>query len=889
MEIDHKQLLNQEDYLAKEKVRILNLNLIISILSILFMIAEIICSFLLNSLYSLSIPLLLGLLCIIGLLNAVFVLIWSLWTRSALAKTNDKWGDNTDTLLSRILFITSIFIFFGLLALTLILNIWGSRGLDLYLASSVDSSSSDYLGEWLHLTWITSAFSLLNMIVLLYMIYASFVCSGSPNTVRILLYESCILQMVFSFVVLNYVKLIFEYDEDSKISQFLNLNIYGILIFFLLVVIILSLTLYMINYYRWRSGYLMGGAMKIILILILIGIGGNIYRESVSIHEAFNGDCREYLSYLSYDDISTYGCTPKYIEYGLEYLNCTDSEQVLVWEDMINGESNTYKNTIGCLNKNCCNIVGDIYELNLLKLESFNIALVCAAFISVACCFFLTNKYSGERNLKKIMEYLFMVVLAILFILGVASLFFFEADIPIERTILSVDSSDFRKSLPKSNYSSSTVFLISSSCSLIKNYNPSFNITNTFSGDSFIRTIIVVNDAKLYYDNSLIFDEIQMFDKDLFSTLFDGLDITNKDILILQGNASDVQEFVNKDIYLCPNSLLGAIYLEYFTVSVNVTTNTANNSTLVWNYDANVYLQQIQTISHKSQNLYNETEYLDTTTNLTDLQNKLNALKFGDLTIKIYSMDSLTYQSQIPIKIIPGKQSVCEETTTQSILELSSDENGEITIYNLPYADYTVIAGDSTTHSNCLQVTIDQTNQTKIITLLNKLQSNQIAVMLEWGSTVDLNLFGSIEMNQTYGCVAGYFNEECLGLYFAKSQDTENQVQLVKITTLGDYDYLFFLKRELSWSEYQERLANSSELNGDFLTTTFSIKAFVSELQFPASEITYAGTNQNSSLVNETHIAYLAYCVDGEESDILNSQKTFWTGNSTFPIPSDVC
>lgn len=889
MEIDQKQLLNQEDYVAKEKVRILNLNMLISIFSIAFMAAEIICSFLLNSLYSLSIPLLLGLLCVIGLLNSVFVFIWSLWTRRTLAKSNDKWGENTDTLLSRILFITSVFIFFGLLALTLILNIWTTRGLDLYLAASVDSSSSDYLNEWLHLAWITSAFSILNLIMLLYMIYASFICSGSPNTVRILLYESCILQTVFSFVVLNYVKLIFQYDEDSKISQFLNLNIYGMLIFFLLVLIILSLTLYMINYYRWRSGYLMGGALKIILILILIGIGGNIYRESVSIHGAFEGDCKEYLSYLSYDDISTYGCTPKYIEYGLEYLNCTDSDQVLVWEDEINGESNTYKNSIGCLNKNCCNIVGDIYEINLLKLESFNIALVCVSFISVACCFFLTNKYSGERNLKKIMEYLFMAVLAIFFILGVVSLFFFEADIPNERSILSVDSSEFSKSLPKSNYSLSTFFTYSSSCSLIKNYNPSFNVTNLFSGDSAVRAIIVVSDARLYYDNSLVFDEIQMFNKDLFSSLFPGLDLSNKDLVILQGNASDVQDFVDDNIYLCPNSVLGAIYLEYFTAAVNITTNTANNSTLTWDYDANVYLQQTQTTSHKSENLYNETEYLNTTTNLTQLQLQLNELKFGDLTIKIYSMDLLDYQPQIPIKIIQGKQSVCEETATQSILQLSSDENGELTIYNLPYADYTVIAGDSTTHSNCLQVTIDQTNQTVIITLLNKLQSNQIAVMLEWSSTLDLNLFGSFEMNQTDGCIAGYFNEECAGLYFAKSLDTDNQVQLVKITTLGDYDYLFFLKRQLSWNEYQERLANSSELNGDFLTTTFSIKAFVPELQFPASEISYTGTNQNSSLVNATQIAYLAYCVNGEESDILNSQKTFWTGNSTFPIVSDVC
>ena len=72
-------------------------------------------------------------------------------------------------------------------------------------------------------------------------------------------------------------------------------------------------------------------------------------------------------------------------------------------------------------------------------------------------------------------------------------------------------------------------------------------------------------------------------------------------------------------------------------------------------------------------------------------------------------------------------------------------------------------------------------------------------------------------------CIVSYFNEECTGLSFKLLNLSETKAQLVTITSLGEYSYLFFVKRELSWSEYQQKLANQSELNDDFLNSQFTL------------------------------------------------------------------
>lgn len=890
MDLDKKQLLNQEDYLAKEKINVLNLNLIFSLLSMIFTLAVVICTFVMHNLYSNSIPLIYGLLSVVGVLNALFMFIWSFWQRVSLRNSKDKWGESTDTLLGRILLIASIFIFFGKICLLVNLHLWSDRALDVYKTSATTAEIEEFTSSWNSLVWVTTGFSIFNMLLLLYMIYAAFICCGSPNTIRILLYESCILQILFCFFIFNFVNVVYQYSEIPKIASFLDMNIYALLVFFLVVLILVASILHIINYARSRSGYLIAGSLKIILVLILISIGGVIYREALAIRTAFDQECREYLPGFSYDDVASYGCSPKYLEYGYDYLNCTDSEQALVWEDKINGEINKNQYSIGCLNKKCCNIVGDIYELNLLKIESFNIALLCVSFISISACFFLTNKYSGERNLKKIMEYLFMIILLFLFIAGILTLFLYDESVPQGRNEISVNSNYFQKSSLKSNYSTTESSLPSTSCSLIKNYNPQYNISN-FSSNS-VRTIILVSEGKLYYNNALDFKNLQIFDKDLKSSLFPEVNFSNKDILIFQGSYAAVKEFVEKQVYVCPYNLIAAVYIEYFTSAVNLTSNVADNSTLTWTYGSTANLLQTSEsiISHKNQNLQNETESLSSTTNLTKLQEELSALNFGDLTIKTYCVDQSLYQSGVQIKIISGDTNSCTESSVQSVLNITTDEDGVITIYNLPYGKYTIIAGNTAFHSNCLSVTINQASQTKIIPLVQKLGSNQIAVLLEWNNaSIDLNLFGAFEIKDTENCVVGYFNEECVGLTFNNFNDSGVLAQLVKITTLGNYDYLFYLKRELSWSAYQEKLVNSSGLNSDFLTSEFSLKGYVSEIQYPANSISYSGTNKNSSLINTTSIAYLAFCVNGTDSNILNSKGTFWTGNSTFPNSEDLC
>ena len=903
MDLDQKQLLNQEDYLAKEKLKVINLNLIVSILSFLLMIALTVCSFLLDTLYSGSIPLFLGILGIIGILNAILMFIWSYWQKEKLVNTVEKWGESTDSVFSRTMLILSIFIFFGLISLTIILYLWSYRGLDIYLASYGSEDQSDYWDQYTVLAYMVSGCSAVNAIVLIYMIYATFVCCGSPNTVRILLYESGILQIFFGFMVLNYIKLVLFYDVNSKISSFLDLNLFAILALMIILMIILTIVVYIINYKRARSGYLMVGASLIIMLAIMIAIGGSIYRESLSIHNAFGNDCQTYLSILSADDIDDYGCSPKYVEYGKEYLNCSDNDQVLVWEEKINGFSNIYQNSIGCLNMNCCNIIGDVYEINLLRMESYNIVLVSMMFLSIAACFFLTNKYSGEKTLKKILEYLYMIATIIIITLGFVSLFLFQTQLPEEKSSVSVESSQFLKASAQVNYSLSLQFLPTSSCSLIKNYQPTYDISEFSLNSNYlgVRTIILSTNAMLWYYNNQSFIDIQIFDDSLASILFPTTDLSDKDILIFQGNSAKMLKFVNERVYLCPKSEVAPVYLQYFSASVNLTDNVANNSNISWvagtnygNYIEVTSMEKHENVQkHKKsaknhKNLKNTTEYLKNVSNFTDLQDRLDAEMFGDLLIKTYSIDSEDILFNVSLKVYSGSQSSCTNNPNEAVVEVYSNETGQIMINNLQYGMYTVIGATSNTKSNCFEVTIFSAYEEKTLFLVNDLEINEIAVLLEWKSSLDLNLFGAFQLSAKEICIASYFNEECTGMSFKKiSQINQTSAQMVKITVLGQYTYLFFLKRILSWNAYHQ--LNSNETNNDLLNSQFSLKGFVNEIQYPVNYISYTGTYSNASLVNAPNLAFLGFCVDGSKSDILASKNMFWTGNQTFPRASSVC
>lgn len=919
MEFDQKHLLNQEDYLAKEKIKILNLNLLISLLSLIFMLASAISSFLLDSIYSSSIPLLLGLLSLYGIFNAIFSFIWSIWQRRVLLRSQEKWGESTDSLFSRLLFISSTLLFFTLLVLIIALYLWTARGLALFLASNSPGTEKDFISQWETLRGIITSCGIINLLIFFYQIYAAFVCCGAPNTVRVLLYLSGLLQVVFGFFVLNYVKMVFQYGEETQVAKFLDLSLYGVMGGLIIVLIITVIMVYIVNYKRWRGEYLMCGALMMILAVILIGLGGSVYREGLLIQASFNDNCKVYLSALSSDDVETYGCSRKYWEYGNNYLNCTDSEQVLVWEDEIDGELNRYKNSIGCLNTQCCSIIGDVYDLNLLKLESFNIALIAMTFISISACFFLTNKYSGDRSLKRILEYLYIIAIFLLLIAGLVSLFLFEAQLPEERILMSVTSDSFKTST-NVNYSMNTQFLPSSSCELINEKNPSYNLSQIFPNSSLstlgVRTIVLVANADLYYDNSQSFADIQLFDKELGSLLFPGLSLIKKDFLIFQGNATNIQNFVSESLYLCPYNMITPIYMEYFTVQINITTNIADNSTLTWLYGTSQYLQTAEshlqttkshltqshlqttqnhlqtTKSHReAQNLVNKTEYLNNVSNITELQTKLNSLKYGDLNLTVYSVSSGTLQSNISIYIYSGSQTVCSNNPETPILSLYTDENGESKVYNLPYGEYTIIGSSKDFQPNCLLVKISKRSLNKALFLVETLEEKQLAVLLEWNTAIDLNIFGAFALSSEVSCIVGYFNEECTGVSYKKGLSLETgSAQLIEITTLGQYEYLFFLKRELSWSEYNGRIVNQTELNTDFLSSTFTLKAYSNEIKYPVAEISYSGSGSwNASMVNATDLSYLGFCVNGSKSDLFVEKEVFWVGNGTFPVASTVC
>lgn len=113
-------------------------------------------------------------------------------------------------------------------------------------------------------------------------------------------------------------------------------------------------------------------------------------------------------------------------------LSCPENSQVLVWES-----DSSAKNSIACLNLNCCNIIGDVFEIHLLRLVTVSLWLIVNAFVSIVACFYLTNKYSGERGLKKFIEYIYMTIAILIVVAGIVSIFFYSSSFPETRKIVS--------------------------------------------------------------------------------------------------------------------------------------------------------------------------------------------------------------------------------------------------------------------------------------------------------------------------------------------------------------------------------------------------------------------------------------------------------------------
>ena len=105
-------------------------------------------------------------------------------------------------------------------------------------------------------------------------------------------------------------------------------------------------------------------------------------------------------------------------------------------------------------------------------------------------------------------------------------------------------------------------FITFSRGSLIYNYTSTYNLTAVLgqSKNLSVITIVIVSNAQLWFDNNYSFVDIQMFDTDLKNQLFPDVDFNDADLLIFQGNATKMQNFVDEKLECFKYSLPGIFH-----------------------------------------------------------------------------------------------------------------------------------------------------------------------------------------------------------------------------------------------------------------------------------------------------------------------------------------
>ena len=910
-----------ENYTVVEKTILAKSALILTILSTVFTIVQLGISLIfylgyINDLYLLS---LIG----IDIIFIFTLIVLSFWLKFLKNKLID--GEETHKARMKNFNKTGFYIFYILLIgiifkLIIILGLYydKSQYINLIKAKNVQESF-DPMQSTLETSFnvciaIQLAFFCVNSVIQCFIFHSITSIQFSLSNFRMTLIFTIVLALIFEFLTLYYSKnannyLISFQNSESIMSPTLINSIFIVSI----VLIILDVSGIAVNLSRWRSIYLMFGALNLIFSLSFLTTGSLILRNSSSLFEIYSENCPNLIRLIDQKYLSEVSCPYKYKtndekNNSLIYnVDCPINEIGIIWDNETN-DLNEYK--LACLNYDCCDLLASSLISSFVLLGLTTILITLLGFVISSVSFYLSSKSNTEskyysktvdffspnadlqkksifrKYLLEIISFVIFISIVLIFIL-VSSLF--QSTIYIDKFYYpEIRSNNIQTEF--TNVVSHNLKLYNLLSSNVSNQNFCNNLNATLSNtelnnftegeDSFsvIRIALLALNAKF----SIVFQysspNIKLFNVNLDvykSKFFPNAD-KYSDFIIFEGVKAEIQVFLENSLKICSYPYLSSQiqYLKYVKPQNNYGSDgrilELINHKFSKNSNKNKKHNIEKEINHKSE----FPSILSTAGTIYD------SYTWGHLTGIVYDSDSNIALSNVKLSLIPWRKSTCDYKSSNEVLkEGLTNEQGKVKFFNLIKKSYSIIFTKSGYKKNCITIEFSstQSEQFFVAVLVKDFTDANFHITLEWNNNTkenltnfDLQLQATSTLNQKT-CFSSIYLDNCQEMSFNGTKIFENTLNFQKIIIKNIFstNYLFFLQK----LPFYYNKINGTNNKNELIQSSPMIKIYSSEMTSPISQFSYP------LFKNETeNMIWMIFCFDGKNKQII-FKGNIWKSN----------
>lgn len=212
----------------------------------------------------------------------------------------------------------------------------------------------------------------------------------------------------------------------------LDRNLVSALKITLLLLAVLSLLVAFVNVRRIKTLFSPLAFLYLVALLIATLVNGQLIRQ---VHDqqrlvATKAGCRDTMQTLGELTLNQIGCPTKYLSYKESpFLPCTKDQQTYMWEQDQGKVPEARKNTLACLNMECCPVLSKkvlSYAENLSVTMSLIVSL---GFVMVANTLALSKTLVKIFRIRVLGDFAVMVVLSLLISLLIGVIYYY---VPVE-------------------------------------------------------------------------------------------------------------------------------------------------------------------------------------------------------------------------------------------------------------------------------------------------------------------------------------------------------------------------------------------------------------------------------------------------------------------------
>ena len=489
----------------------------------------------------------------------------------------------------------------------------------------------------------------LDVLTLGFSIFAYFTIEGSKTTVRVLLYISGLIIMIFAFILIflcgNVSEVISTENElNTVIISYAFTSLKGMSLCSIVVIEII----FLFSLRKFNFWFFIGANWTLVIAILFGLLNGFLIKNLHQINAFFktSENCVSALKYFNSEYLETVECASKYLETNQSsYLNCSLNEQAFIWESPVNWEKS------GCINTECCNeTLSIIYFADIMYIYLLSLGIIAIGFVLIASVLYQTSLYMSKSLEYQISSW-FNKIMTILYILtpilGIIFLIYMPKNLPQKQAFFPL------------NYQSNSSNLVqypvdatdyTPSCFLLSDYLTNFNpklslskcvhiieVNGTETCNDDMRVVLLIQNGQIYIPLDYNNQSLRIFDQRSKNFIFAQKTQSYDDIdyFAFEGSLDNVKDFMQNTIQVCPNSLFETISYSYSTYQVgsssyplsnnqssNLTITTTTVNTFQEKYhdneeDINNLLENVNIIRHNKEWHKSDNTTTNTTANIS--------------------------------------------------------------------------------------------------------------------------------------------------------------------------------------------------------------------------------------------------------------------------------